>query len=217
MAEKNLETALEEKVSPLLEQAMEKHWGITIPKLKEDITDQLRQPLVHLYVSPHATFKEAKKKFKARFLENELKLHRGNISQLAKHLGVDRRSVHRAIKELSIDITTVREQEFAEDRVREAAVEETLRQSLDQYKDILQPHKLAPVYEEIPQLSRNIAQLLPHQEMTMKEAEQEFEKQFLQLVLEEHQGNVQDAASQLQIRMETLYRKLKKLGLGKNI
>ncbi|MBT4539061.1 hypothetical protein HOI26_03135 [Candidatus Woesearchaeota archaeon] len=216
---KDLEATLKEKVVPLLEETMEKHWGITIPKLEDDITDQLRQPFVQVYVSSSSTFKEAKKKFKAQFLEKELKLHRGNVSQLAKHLGIDRRSVHRAIKNLDIDIEAVRDTEVTEQFEQEKAVDHTLRASLNQYRDIIQPEKLEPMYKEIPQLSRNIAQFLPHQELTMKEAEQEFEKQFLGQVLLEHKGDIQEAAQQLQIRVETLYRKVKKLKIasGKNI
>ena len=107
MTKKDLEATLKEKVVPLLEETMEKHWGITIPKLEDDITDQLRQPFVQVYVSSSSTFKEAKKKFKAQFLEKELKLHRGNVSQLAKHLGIDRRSVHRAIKNLDINYNSL--------------------------------------------------------------------------------------------------------------
>ena len=41
---KDLEETLKEKVVPLLEETMEKHWGITIPQLEEDISDQLRKP-----------------------------------------------------------------------------------------------------------------------------------------------------------------------------
>ena len=42
--------------------------------------------------------------FKKEFLRRELRFHLGNISQLAKAINIDRRSVHRAIKEFDIDV-----------------------------------------------------------------------------------------------------------------
>src|SRR3989338_8819645 len=101
---KDLEETLTEKVSPLLEETMEKNWGITIPKLGSDITDQLKKPQLNIYIPLHSTFSKAKKKFKSEFLKRELQLHQGNISQLAKTLEVDRRSIHRTIRDLEIDV-----------------------------------------------------------------------------------------------------------------
>jgi transcriptional regulator with PAS, ATPase and Fis domain len=212
----DLEETVKEKVGPLLEETMEKHWGITIPKLEDDITDQLKKPHLQLYVPPNSTFRQAKKLFKAKFLENELKLHRGNVSHLAKALGIDRRSIHRAIKDLDIDMEGVRDQH---DPPQEAFIDQTIRSSLEQYREIIQPDKLASVYEEIPRLSRNIAKFLPHNELTLKEAEREFEEQFLTHALQGHQGNITATAKSLRIRAETLYRKVKKLHivLGKTI
>ena len=105
---KGLEEAIKEKVSPLLEETMEKNWGITIPKIETDITDKLRNPQMQIYFAPDLTFSSAKKVFKSEFLKKGLLQHLGNVSQLAKTLGIDRRSVHRAIKSLDIDVEELR-------------------------------------------------------------------------------------------------------------
>jgi len=62
-------------------------------------------------------------------------------------------------------------------------------------------------------LSRNIAKVLPHQELSWKEAEKEFEKQFLKHALEDNDSDVTKTAKKIEIRTETLYRKIKKLGI----
>lgn len=211
MAEKkDLEETLKNKVVPLLEESMEKTWGITIPQIESDITDKLKNPLLQMYVPTDLTFSEAKKRFKAEFLKKELTLHLGNVSQLAKSLGIDRRSVHRAIKELDIDVEEVRKQESDH---KEEVVDQTIRDTLDQYKELIQPDQLKKLYEEVPNLSRNIAQVLPHQDITWKQAEREFEKQFLSQALHDNKEDVSKTAHKLKIRVETLYRKIKGLGL----
>lgn len=212
MAKKDLEETLKEKVSPLLEDTMEKHWGITIPKLESDITDKLKQPHLRLYVPTNLGFKDAKKRFKAEFLKSELRLHQGNISELAKFLGIDRRSIHRAIKELDIDLKDVRHQEYTPQQQQEELVRKMIRESLEPYRGLIQPQKMEKVYEEVPRLSRNIAKCLPHQQLTWKQAEREFERQFLGHALREH-GALTKTAEKIGLRIETLSRKLKKLGL----
>ena len=99
----------------------------------------------------------------------------------------------------------------------EELVDKTIRVTLDQYKEIIQPREMEKVYSEIPTLSRNIAKFLPAPEMTWKEAEREFERQFLGLSLQEHEHNVPLTSKKLKIRVETLYRKIKRLRLQESI
>ena len=213
MTKKNLEETIKEKVSPMLEETMEKSWGITIPKIEEDIADKLLRPQLHVYVSPNTTFKKAKKLFKAEFIKNELKLHQGNISHLAKTLGIDRRSVHRAIKDLEINIEEIRLEQTSPEEQKEEFVDQTIRSTLDRYKEIIQPQKMEQMYGELSRLSRNIARVLPHQDLSWKEAETEFEKQFLGHALEDNHHDISKTARKVEIRVETLYRKIKKLGI----
>ena len=209
----DLESTLKEKVSPLLEETMTRSWGITIPKLESDITDQLKKPALHLYIPHNLPFKDAKKQFKKEFLKRELQTHLGNISELGKVLGLDRRSIHRAIKELDIDMQTMRKKTNLDDQQLEFFVDQTIRSTLDQYKEIIHPQKMQEFYQEVPSLSRNIARFLPQEPMTWDEAESEFEKQFFDHALENHDWNVSQTARELGLRAETLYRKIRELGL----
>lgn len=212
---KDLEQAIKEKVSPLLEETMEKHWGITIPKLESDITDQLKKPQLNVYLPLHLPFEKAKKTFKAEFIKRELRLHRGNVSQLAKLLELDRRSIHRAIKDLDIDVEEVRRRPESKEEYQKMVVDNLIRSALGQYKELIQPQQMEKLYQEVDSLSRNIARFLPPPELSWKQAEQEFEKQFLLQALEESGWKIQVAAAKLKIRPETLHRKVKKLGIRK--
>ena len=211
--QKDLEETIKEKINPLLEKTMEKHWGITIPKLEDDLTTKLKNPSLNIYVPSNLTFSSAKKVFKTEFMKRELRLHQGNISHLAKQLGIDRRSIHRTIKELRIDVEEIREDMESSEEHQTEFVDQALRATLDQYKDIIQPQKMEKMYEEVSSLSRNIAKILPHKDLSWKEAEKEFEKQFLEQGLKKNNGNVMKTAQKIQIRAETLHRKIKKLGL----
>ena len=237
---KSLEAAVKEKVAPLVEETMEKSWGITIPQIESDIADKLKNPLLQLYIPRNLNFPQAKKLFKTEFLKQELIQHLGNVSQVAKSLGIDRRSIHRAIKEFDLEpkefrkINRQREvqtlqkiklgfemqgsiEEKADVPLAEQGQEEmigkTIRSALEEYKQFIQPQQLEKFYAEVPRLSRNIAEFLPHQDLSWKEAEREFEQQFLSRSLKEFAGDVVKTAKKLKIRPETLYRKIKKWGL----
>ena len=207
--QQDLEAAIKDKVSPLLEETMEKSWGITIPKIETDITDQLKNPQLNIYIPPNLTFSRAKKIFKAEFLKRELRLNKGNVSQLAKLLGVNRRSIHRAMKDLSVKREI--ELPLSKEEYNQNMIGHTIRSTLDQYKGVLHPEKMEKMYQEVSTLSRNIAKFLPLEELTWKEAEREFEKQFLTQALQESDKNVTKTAKKIALRPETLYRKIKKL------
>ena len=215
MKKKDLEETIKEKVPPLLEETMEKSLGVSIPKLESDITDKLAKTKIDIYIPLNLSYKEAKKRFKKEFLKRELQLHLGNISDLAKSLGVDRRSVHRAIKEFDININLMRldsKRADSKDYSLEI-IDKKIRSTLDQYKDIIHPHKMEQMYREVEPLSRNIAKFLPHQDLTWKQAEREFEKQFLGNAMKECKNNISKAANLVGLRVETMHRKVKKLGL----
>ena len=214
-SKKDLEETIKEKITPLLEETMEKNWGVSIPKVEHDITDQLKDPHLNIYVPFDLTFQEAKKMFKTEFMKKELKLHLGNISQLAKSLDIDRRSIHRVIKELKIDIDELRDQHISQKKIQENLINQTIKETLHHYKGIIQPQKMEKMYQDVPSLSRNIAKFIPHQDMTWKDAETKFEKQFLKHALKEHHWKISETAKGLDIRAETLHRKVKKLKLIK--
>lgn len=213
MDKHNLEETIKGKVALLLEATMEKSWGIYVPQVQSDITDQLQAHLpAKFYIPAVSSFQEAKNKFKSEFLKNQLHLHRGNVSQLAKFIGLDRRSVHRAMKGLEIHIEKVH---LEQDSLgyQEKMIDQTIRFALEGYRDIIQPQKMEKMYQEVPILSKNLAKILPHNHLTWKQAEREFEKQFLSQALHEHHWKIAEAARGLKIQPETLHRKIVKLGL----
>ena len=212
-AKKDLEATTKEKVAPLLEETLEKSFGVVIPKLEQDITDRLSAPAMNIYVPLVASYKLAKKKFKQEFLRRELLLKRGNVSQLAKLLGVDRRSVHRAIKEMKLDVDVLRDEGEGEMKYKEQVVDQTIRGALEQYKSIFHPARMEDMYKDVPLLSRNIANILPLEQLSLKEAQREFERQFFLHHMVEEKGNVKSAAQKIGLRVETLQRKMKKLGM----
>lgn len=212
---KDLEETIKEKVSSLLEETMEKCWGINIPKVESEISDKLSNPQLRVYIPTSFPFLEAKKIFQKEFLKNELRLHKGNISQIAKLLEIDRRSVHRVVKDLEINLEDIRHQHNLGESYQEDLIKETISSTLDQYKKLIHPQKMEKIYEEVPGLSRNIAKVLPHQHLTWKQAEREFEKQFFKEVLKDNHWNISRTAKKINIRAETLHRKIKQLGIKK--
>ena len=56
MAKEGWEEAIKEKVTSLLEESMEKHWGITVPQIEDDITAKLGSPSLNIYIPPNLSF-----------------------------------------------------------------------------------------------------------------------------------------------------------------
>ena len=210
----DLEETLKEKVSNLLEETMEKTWGLSIPKIGSDISDKVFSSSIDLYIPQHLSFNKAKKVFQKEFLKKQLMLHLGNVSQLAKSLEINRRSIHRVLKDLHLKKENVLEN-FTTFKNEETRMGNLIRSTLDQYKELIQPQKMEKIYEQLPLLSRNLADTMPHQDRTWREAEQEFEKQFLEHALSQNKWSVAKTSEAINLRSETVHRKIKKLGIQK--
>ncbi len=210
-AKETLERVVKEKVEPMIEEAMQKYLGITINELEKDITEKIGQEhLVGMVVRVDLPFKAAKKIFKKEFLERAIQTHYGNVSEVADIVGLDRRSIHRDIKSLRLDMRKLRERFYKVGYFEKEAVDGMIRGTLDQYKGIIRAEKLEKMYSHVRELSENIVRVLPLSHLSWKEAEKEFEKVYLKAALELHQG-LRETAKRIGLRYETLLRKMKRL------
>ena len=211
------ERVVKEKIEPLIEEAMQKYLGITIAELEKDITEKIEQTgkLVGITVRIDLPFKEAKKLFKKEFLARAIQTHYGNVSEVADKVGLDRRSVHRDVKSLKLDMRKLREKLYKPGYFEREAVDSMIRRTLDTYRAFIRPEKLEQLYVHVPELSDHIVPVWPHV-MRWKEAEREFELVYLRNALEEHRWGLLLTARAIKLRYETLLRKMKKLGLVRN-
>ncbi len=214
MAKETLDKVLKKEVEPFLDESMHKLLGVTISEFGKDITDKIeKNPLIAYDIDTSLNFKTAKKMFKKQFLKRVLQIHFGNVSAVAKATGLNRRSVHRAIKNLNIKVDKIRKDMLRSEYYRKEAVEGILKDTLDDYKTVIRPSRLENMYENVDKLSSDIIKKLPAIEMSWDSAERMFEKAYLKKALKENKGNVSKTARKIGIRYETLHRKLKKLGL----
>ena len=217
MEKETLERVVKEKIEPMLEEAMQRYLGITISELERDITERIENDrLIGLVIRTDLPFKEAKKHFKKEFLERHIQTNYGNISDVADKVRLDRRSIHRDIKSLQLDVRKLREKLYKPGYFEKEAVDGMIRKTLDSYREFIKPEKLDQLYSHVPELSENIVRVLPSHSMTWKEAEEEFERTYLKAVLSHNKENITQTARRIKIRYETLLRKIKKLGV-KNV
>jgi len=213
MAE-TLEKVIREKVEPLVTEAMHKYLGITVSEIKGDISDKLgKNPLLSYEVNTSVSFKTAKKIFKKDFITRMLLSHKGNLAEVAKASGLDRRSVYRTIKEFGIEIKKIKSESVKSQDYRRGAVDTILKDTFGHYKAVIQPAKIKAMYRGVEKLSSEIVRELPFVEMTWKDAEHEFEKAYIGRVLKECGNNISKSAKKMNLRYETLHRKIRKLGL----
>ena len=213
MPSKNLEKVLDKKVRPIVDNAMQKFLGVTIEELSKDITGKLENPLADLQLPPGASFKEAKRRFRQHYLKMLLRINYGNISEAAKQAEIDRRSIHRVVKDAHIDVAKIRKDMQRTYDVRQEAVSNIIAETLDRYKQVLHPEKLQEAYQHVGEVSKTILDQLPEEPFSLKQAEEQFEREFLHQALEENQFNITKTARKIKVRYETLHRKTKRFGL----
>jgi DNA-binding NtrC family response regulator len=214
MAKEDLEKVVKGRIKPIIDEAMQKFIGARIVEIETDISDKLaKNPLFEIDVDTSNKFRKAKEMFKKSYITKLLQTHLCNISKAADVAGVDRRSMHRLIKSLKIDLAKIRKSLLSREYAQEEAVKGAIESSLDEYKGVLNPKKLKKMYEEVPELSKDLIKELPKSPPTMKEAEEEFEKRYILRALKENDFNISKAAKKIGLRYETLHRKMKSLGL----
>jgi DNA-binding NtrC family response regulator len=217
MPEKTLEKVMKEKITPMIEQSLHRYIGVTINELNKDLSDRIEaNPLIGFDINTALSFKLAKKLFKKQFLQNLIRNYYGNISEVAKIASINRRSVHRAVQELKIDVAKVRRDMLRPDYYKKEVLDEIFRATLNTYKGVIHPDKLEGIYKHVPTLTEDIAKELPRAEMSLKDAEIEFERQYLKKQLDENDWNISKTARKIKIRFETLHRKIKKMGIKKD-
>jgi len=210
-----LEKLVEARVKPLLAEAMQKSLGITVAELEADISDKLKRSiLLEFEVDTKLKFKDSKKKFKREYVAHLLQLNFGNVADVAKIASVDRRSIHRIVAEMKIEVQKFRDMMQKGQYVKQLAVQDIIQESLEQYKFALNPRKYEALYKEAPTISRNIVKELPESPKTLKEAEREFETRYFEKALQENNSNISKTARKIGLRFETLHRKLKALNIS---
>lgn len=212
MTDEALEAVIEKRIKPLLDEAMQRYLGIRVSEIEQDISDKLKHSsLLLVDIDTSIPFKKAKRLFKKTYIIRLAKRLFGNVSEIAKISGMDRRSVHRIIAEMKIAIPKFRKEIEKVEYVRESAVQNIIQSALESYKSALNPEKFVSLYSKAPELSKDILKELPQREITLKEAEREFERAYFQKALEQNNNNISQTARKIGLRYETLHRKLNML------
>ena len=205
---------MKDKVGFIIDKELEHYLGVKIDKINEDISDKIgNSPLINFSINTSLPFKQAKKLFKREFISKVIQTHYCNISKVADILDVNRRSIHRLIKDLDIDVANLRSSMLTPTYYKQEMVDNVLRNVLDSYKSILHPKKLQNVYNNVERISENIAKELVNNEITLSLAEELFEKEYFKKALNENKFNISKTSKAIKLRYETLLRKIKKLGI----
>lgn len=208
----DLEKVISEKIRPIIDTSMQKFMGVTIKELSTDISHKLkRTPLLDFKINTSLPFKKAKKLFKKDYIKKLLEMSQGSIADVARISGVDRRSIHRFTKDIKKDINKLRK---GIKQSYKPVINSMIEESLGTLKDVIKPEKLDNVYKNVTAISKDILRELPIMKLTLKQALNEFEKEYLKKALRQNEKNISKTAKSIGVRAETLFRKLKKLGLS---
>lgn len=201
-------------LKPIIDEAVHKGFGITIDEMSRDISAKLeRSPLLNFMIDTRIPFKRAKKEFARQYLQKLLEINYGNISEAARIADIDRRSVHRAVKEGRIAVGRIRKDMAKAYDIKQVAISSIIEDVLGNYKAVIHPMKLGEMYRNVADVSKEILESMPEKQLTLKEAEEEFEKEYIRKALAENGGNVTMTAKRIRLRYETLFRKVKRYGI----
>jgi len=205
MDKSTLEKVMSEKVKPKLTELL----GVSIPEFQDSISQKLAQsPLLDFNFDVKLKLKDAKKQYRQTYFRRLLRMNYGNISEAAKQAGIDRRSLHRFVKEAGLDVDTIREEMIRPYDMKKEEVAHVLEGGIKKYETVLHPQKISQAYAKIYDVSEKILDLLPEENPTLKEAEDLFEKGFIESVIKDS-TTLKEAAKRLGIAYETMLRKKK--------
>ena len=212
--QQDIDALLDEKVAALIESTTTKLLGLRVEELNKDLTAKLiHSSFMDYAVDLNISFKQAKKSFKKYYLQKMLLLNLGNISEVAKRAGINRRSLHRLIGDLGIDVTKIKKDLIKPYDIKVNSVSSVIEKTLDTYKSIFHPEKLQAMYKSVNIISQDVVNELPETRLTLKNAVEDFELRYFQQALLEQKNNIAAISKRCKLRYETLHRKLKKLGL----
>ncbi|MFH1072104.1 MAG: hypothetical protein V1743_01615 [Nanoarchaeota archaeon] len=213
-SKEGLETKLLSKLQPAIDCIMQKFMGVHIKELGEDLTAKLSMnPLLGFEITTHLPYKMAKKRFREHYIRRNLLMRYGNISEVARRLDVERRTIHRFIHDARMNVQKMRDDMLKPSYIKETAVQDVLGDVLQGYAEVLHPVKLEKMYADLSQISKDIAASLPDNPMSLKEAEEEFEKQYFTKLLGECGRKIVCVAKRAGMRYETVHRKMRKIGV----
>jgi len=206
----DLEIVIKDKIKPIIEESTEKHLGVNIDKLSEDITSKLgKTSLIDIEVDTRKSYKEAKNIFKKAFLTKLLLLNLGNVSEVARITGKNRRSIHRLIRRFNINVKKIKKELVRPYEVQLNTVSSIIEHVLDDYRTVVHPDRLKRMYVNVSHLSEDILKEMPEPRMSFKAAQIEFEKRYFIKALKENNHNITKTAKRIGLRSETLHRKLR--------
>lgn len=202
---------LEKRIQPIIRQATKEYMGINIPEIDQSIINKLEEPLINIIIDFDLNYKISKKKFKGEFITKSINSNLGNISEVAKDLGLDRRSIHRAINEFSININIAREKKMEKKFYEKEALNTAFKDVLEDYKQVINPERIENFYSKVDEISDDIIPQL--KTVTWNEAKDYFDKEYIKHHLNINNHNILKTSKIIKLRYETLLRKIKKLNL----
>ncbi len=210
--EKILPEKAQHKIQPAIDEAVRKWVGARIEDIGRDITEKLKKsPLWDFRINTQNKFKKEKKRFKEFYLKKLLTLNLGNVSEVARIADVDRRTVQRLSSKTEVE--QIRQELPKREYTKKQYVDSMLADVLKHYEEIIHPKKMEMLYQNISDISKEIIKELPEEPLTLKEAEAEFEEEYIRRALTENNNDAVKTANKIGIRYETLHRKIRKLNL----
>jgi DNA-binding NtrC family response regulator len=205
-----MDAELERRIRQAVDDASHRFLGVSIDRLSEDLSARLTHQHMPAEIDLTKDYRQAKRDFRKAIVVRFLVMHLGNISEAAKALRVDRRTLHRLIEDLGIDVSRIKKELIRPYDVRVSEVRSDISKVLDKYRQIIHPDKLESLYKNVDEISEQLARELPEDWPSLKEAESDFDRAYMEGVLGSHPGKGA-AAKSMGIRPETLSRKRKRL------
>jgi len=212
MDDKNLERLLKDRLLHIGkdEQAEEQNEERALEKLGEDITAKLKnRTFADIAINTNVPYRIAKRNFRKKYIAKILRLKLGNIAEAARTLDTNRKTIHRMITGLRIDVNRIKDELLRPYDLELSSTSSIMEEIIKTYKKVISDHKLKEIYKNIPSVSEDILTSIPSQFPTLKQAEIEFDRIYFG-ALKKDCRNIREVAKRADLAYETANRKIKR-------
>ncbi len=202
-------TDKKEKIKPVVDKALKDSLGITVGEVVNDISTVLAEGDLDFDIDLTTPLKEAKRKFKRDYFIQLLQQTQGNISEASRKAGIDRRTIHRYIEKIEVDLDKIRNQlyQFTDERKQKHVsdiVERTLKKyDLGSFTDKIENRTIA-----------TLSTCMPSYHLPVDQALALFEKKYLEKAFETWGPHMKQVADNVGVRPETISVKCKELDVN---
>lgn len=208
----------ERQLEEILTKEVKSVFGVSIREPVDELLERIRafeEQFVKPNVDTTKTFDEAKRVYMRSYLDTLLIRSYGVVRRASQQAGVAHTTLYRVCEMYDVRVDAYRTDLALPEKKKEEHIAKIVKDTLDKYETYIPSEQKQKKDACGTNISEKASQYVHLQLPTLKQAEEAFERAYLQEMLEKNACNVKNAAEQAAIHSRTFYRMMDAYDLGK--